>query len=179
MRQPEILARVHSPEVAAKRGLKRRAWLASGSTKAKAEIARIRKLNPSLRPDVRAKISASLRAMGHRPAVRGGNGKGPTLPQRVLFELLGGGWYMEYAVSLGSRRRGYPTCYKVDLGNPSLMLAVEVDGFTHGSRRDQDMKKDTRLMELGWRVLRFSNQEVLSSAHLVVDRIRSHSTISR
>ena len=179
MRQPEILAKVHAPEVAALRGQKRSAWLRSGDPKAEKEIARITKLNPSKRPEVRAKISATLRAIGHRPTIRGGNGRGPTLPQRVLAELLGGGWYPEYAVSLGRKTKGYPTCYKVDLGNPSLMLAVEIDGFSHGARRAEDEKKDAALAARGWRVLRFLNQEVLSSAQSVAERIRSVSTISR
>jgi len=179
MSQPEILAKVHAPEVAARRGKKKSAWLHSDDPKAKKEMERIRQLNPSLRPDVCAKISATLRAMKHRPSVRGGNGRGPTVPQRLLMELLGSGWYMEYAISLGPKKDGYPTCYKVDIGNPSLLLVVEIDGFTHGSRRDQDAKKDRCLAELGWRVLRFSNREVLSSALLVVEKIRSLSMTSK
>lgn len=176
MRQPEILAKVHSPEVAAKRGKKKSAWLHSGTPEANAEMERIRTLNPTDSPEVRAKISATLRAMGHRPKARGGNGRGPTLAQKVLWELLGEGWYLEYPVTLGPKLPGYPTCYKVDIGNPSAMVAVEVDGPSHHSRKAEDLKRDAKLRELGWTVLRFWNQEVLASALSVVEAIRSAST---
>jgi hypothetical protein len=179
MRQPEIVAKVHSPEVAAKRGQKRREWFAAGSPKAEAERERIRTLNPTDRPEVRAKISATLRAMGHKPSQQGGNGHPIPLPQRLLWELLGDGWYLEYSLSLGPKTTGYPTCYKLDIANPSLMLAVEVDGACHHSRKTLDTKRTVKLETLGWKVLRFWNQEVLSSALSVVETIRSASTTSR
>jgi len=173
MRQPSIVARVHTDEVHAKIGAKISTWLGSGSPSARKQIERIRKLNPSARPEVRAKVSATLRRIGHKPTVRGGNGKGPTIPQRALHEALGEGWYMEYAVSLGFKRAGYPTSYKLDIANPSLMVGVEVDGSSHRimTRRGQDQKKDSMLASLGWRVVRFTNEVVMASVRAVADEI--------
>ena len=162
MRQPEIVAKVHSPEVATKRGAKRSAWLRSDDPKAKAEMARIAALNPTERPEVRAKISRRLKAMKHGPSVRGGNGTGLTEPQAFMLDVLGAGWMAEFPLSLGPRTPGYPTHYKIDLALPERKIAVEVDGFSHGSRKAQDEKKDAKLRSLGWTVLRFSNPDILT-----------------
>lgn len=181
MTQPEIKAKVHSPEVAAKRGRSKSTWLNSDNPQARAEVERIRTLNPTRSAVVRAKISATMKKRGVKPTQPGGNGRGPTLPQRVLWELLGDGWFMEYPISLGDRIPGYPTHYKVDIGNPELMIAVEVDGHSHQMelRKAEDAKRDAKLRELGWKVLRFWNKDILSSAQSVAEQIQLSSTISK
>lgn len=176
MRQPDVLAKVHSPEVAAKRGQRRREWFQSGSPEAQREIERIRALNPTSRPEVRAKISATLKAMGHGPAARGGNGHGLTAPQQALLDALGPAWRPEFTVGIKPRGSGYPTHYKLDLALPALRLGVECDGYSHCSRRALDEKKDAKLATLGWTVLRFSNREILSSIDSVVAQIQSRCT---
>ena len=162
MSQPEHLAKVHAPEVAAKRGAKRSAWLRSGNPRAVAELARVAAMNPCESPEVRTKISATLKAMGHRPSIRGGNGRGMTVPQSMMKEVLGDGWTDEFALSLGQKTEGYPTNYKLDLAHPGLKIAIEVDGLSHGSRRELDAKKDAKVAEFGWTVLRFTNQEIVA-----------------
>ena len=162
MRQPAMLARVHAPEVAAKRGAKRSAWLRSGDPRALAELDRIRKLNSSTLPEVREKISRTLKLMHHGPSVRGGNGRGLTEPQRLLMAALGPNWVAEWPISLGPRMAGYPTHYKLDLALVERRVGIEVDGFSHASRRALDTKKDEMLASLGWTVLRFSNQTILT-----------------
>ena len=68
---------------------------------------------------------------------------------------------MELAIPTRKPRgSGYPTCYKVDIGNETLRVAIEVDGQSHYSRRSLDAKKDKLLRGLGWTVLRFSNKQV-------------------
>lgn len=162
MSQPEILAKVHAPAVARKRGDKRHAWFAAGSPAAEAERERIRALNPTKRPEVRAKISRTLEAMHHGPFARGGNGQGLTAPQRILLGTLGAGWVAEFALSLGQRTPGYPTHYKLDIAHPVRGIAIEVDGNSHYTRRALDAKKDAKLATLGWTVLRFWNRDILT-----------------
>lgn len=160
MAQPENVAKVHTPEVAARRGRSRAAWLAAGSEQALAEIARIAALNPTTRPEVREKISRRLKSIGHGPSVRGGNGRGLTEPQQQMLDALGPTWVPEFALSLGPRTPGYPTHYKLDLAQPELRVAIELDGNTHRSRRTLDVKKDAKVASLGWTVLRFWNAEI-------------------
>lgn len=162
MRQPEHLAKVHTPEVAAKRGAARRAWFAQGGEKAEAERRRIAALNPTSRPEVREKLSRVLKAMGHGPSVRGGNGRGMTHPQKALLDVLCGAWTPEFALSLGPRTPGYPTHYKIDLADAVRKVAIEVDGLSHVAmiRREQDARKEARLRDMGWTVLRFSNRDI-------------------
>jgi hypothetical protein len=176
MNQPEHAAKVHTPETHRKIGDGIKAWYDSGTPSALANIERTRAMKPMSDPAVRAKVSERLREIGHCPPIQGGNGRPLPLPQRILLELLGAGWEPEYAISLGKRQEGYPTCYKVDLGNPGLKIAIEADGFSHVAlkRRAMDRKKDDKLAELGWTVLRFSNQEILNSAGSVVERILSY-----
>jgi hypothetical protein len=162
MNTPEHKAKVHTPEVAAKRGLKKSAWLRSNDPKAKKEMERITNLNPMGMPGVREKVSLKLRAMGHRPSAPGGNGTGLTVPQQILLDALGNGWIAEYSLSLGQRTRGYPTAYKLDLANPERKINIEVDGGSHYSRKTEDQKRDAKITSLGWIVLRFWNKDILS-----------------
>lgn len=115
-------------------------------------------------PAVRAKLSQTLRRIGHRPPVRGGNGQ-LTRPQKRLWLALGRDeWKVEHGVGIRPWVPGYPRCYKVDLALPSLKVAVEVDGLNHRNPKNmaRDRKKEAKLMELGWRVFRLSNAEILA-----------------
>ena len=126
------------------------------------EITRYRKTNGMSRPEVRAKVSVKLRAMGWKPSVRGGNGKPMPLGQQALAAALG--WPMEVAIPTGRKKaeRMYPTCYKVDVGNEALKVAIEVDGNSHRTivGKSRDAKKDAFLASIGWKVFRFTNEDV-------------------
>src|SRR5437870_779102 len=159
MRQSKVLRCLHNPKVAAARGKKKAAWFKAGSPKALKELERIRNLNPMSDPAVRLKVSQILREMKHKPSVRGGNGTGLTKPQSILLALLAG-WTAEFPLSLGRRRAGYPTHYKLDLANPEKKLCIEVDGACHYGRKEKDAKKDAILVSLGLRVLRFWNADI-------------------
>jgi len=129
--------------------------------------------NPMKNPETRALVSTKLRAMGWKPPVRCGNG-GATAPQLLLACALG--WDMEVAIPTGIEKgNGYPTCYKVDIGNADLKIAIEVDGNSHGviSRREEDAKKTALLESLGWRVLRFSNGAVMERLEECVQMVMS------
>lgn len=155
MRFPEHRAKVFTPEARRKSALGRSAFLRSGSPEAIAQVERIRLLNPTKDPATRAKLSRRLREIGHRPPVRGGNGRGPTEPQRLLHAALGPG---------PRRQPGFPTNYKLDLAHPGLRIGIEVDGASHNTMagRQRDAKKADKLASLGWTVLRFSNRDILT-----------------
>ena len=141
----------------------------------------MRARNPMSNPETRDKMAATLRRIGHRPKVQGGNGRGMTEPQQRLLSALPEGWVAEHVCTTGNPARGthrvtgIPAHYKIDIAHPDKKIAVEIDGASHTSRKrqEQDRRKDEWLSNHGWSVLRFSNQEVLSSISSVMERITS------
>ena len=108
---------------------------------------------------------------------KGGNGRGMSFAEAELAQHLPPEFKYNLAISLGKPRTpGYPTCYKVDFGYQDKKIAVEVDGTSHNTplRRMQDQKKDAKLSELGWCVLRISNAAVLSGSG--ISKLLAHMT---
>jgi hypothetical protein len=136
---------------------------------------RMRARNPMRHESVRSKVSATLRAIGHGPRVRGGNGRGPTETEAAMSAALG--WPTNVIVPTRQPRgSGYPTHYKLDVANRSLRVAIEIDGSSHCAlaRRAQDKKKTAFLMSLGWTVIRVSADGVrweLPTVVKVVERV--------
>src|SRR6266542_1184157 len=124
--------------------------------------------NPMKTLECRKRVSDSLKAIGWKPTVRGGNGTGPTKAEQQLHEWFPKG-ILNYGIKTGMKvGSGFPTCYKVDLGFPDLKLAVEADGGSHNSpfRRMKDAKKTAFLQARGWTVLRFTNQAILEDGEI-------------
>jgi len=137
--------------------------------------------NPMDNPKIRAKMVQALKAIGHKPSVLGGNGRGYTVAQQTLYKELGRGWWRELIVTVGEGRKveNYPTHYKLDLANTYYKLAVECDGGGHGGAiaRAEDEKKARFLKSIGWTVLRYRNKEILNNLDSVMAEIMS--TISK
>lgn len=113
--------------------------------------------------EVRAKVSKTLRAMNHRPTNRGGNGQ-LTNPQLAMMEVLGTQWIAEHSVAVpGYRSMGLPKNLKIDIANPTILIAIELDGVSHQSptRRDQDTRKVAYLVREGWSVFRITNARAI------------------
>lgn len=130
--------------------------------------------NPMRVPSVREKVKNSLRRIGHKPRIRGGNGTGPTRPEKLLINALKCEWNV--VVKTGAKRgTGYPYNYKIDLGFPSLKIGIEVDGNSHStlSRKAQDMKKQEFLEGIGWTILRFTNKQVMEDLEGCVQTVLS------
>jgi endogenous inhibitor of DNA gyrase (YacG/DUF329 family) len=126
--------------------------------------------NPSWNPETREKMASKLR--GRTFLARGGNGT-ITVPQQKLAEALG--WGMEYAIPCSKVPfPSPPKCYKVDIGNPDLKIAIEVDGNTHKMKKWKflDARKTEILNYLGWSVLRFWNKEVNEDLNLCVEKVK-------
>lgn len=120
--------------------------------------------NPMSDKQSREKMRQTLLRIQHKPIVRGGNGKLLPLPQLALLHALGDGWVAEYVVNTGDKSRFHPYAYKIDIANPVLKIAIEVDGPSHNTteRRAQDTKKTNLLTSLGWSVYRVSNAKALA-----------------
>jgi hypothetical protein len=132
--------------------------------------------NPMLDPGARERATQKMR--GRTFLARGGNSK-TTKPQELLADLLH--LPMEHAIKTSPVKGKFaslPPCYKVDLASPAHMLAIEVDGQSHKSRkwRFLDARKTAVLNALGWTVLRFWNSEVMTETERVVKVIQSSMT---
>lgn len=126
--------------------------------------------HPSMdNPESRQKMIDTLKRIGHKPRIRGGNGTGPTAAEQILLSMLPNS-INNYPVKTGkSHHSGYPQHYKVDVALPGIKLAVEADGSSHAAckRQFQDLKKTALLTELGWTVVRLSNRRILKNTETV------------
>jgi len=63
--------------------------------------------------------------------------------------------------------------YFVDFACRSAMLIIEIDGATHGADKEvaHDQRRTAFLEAQGYRVVRFSNQQVYEDIEAVVDEI--------
>ncbi len=135
-----------------------------------ASSARMRANNPMTNPETREKMRRALR--GRTFLARGGNGQ-MTTPQIMLADALG--LPMEYAIPTAAVAGKFPSLphnYKVDIADPEEKVAIEVDGKSHQLRKWKffDRRKTEVLNVLGWRVIRFTNEEVLSDLWGTVER---------
>ena len=144
-------------------------WHASGSEAALAAKVRFAGLRALQGPEVRLKQRQTLKAMGHKPPIQGGNGKPIPVPQMALFNFLHkhhkDWWELEYIIP--TRTLVYsevmPKYFRLDIACKTRKVWIEVDGKNHLTLKvkDADRRKREALATIGWKVLRFSNQTIL------------------
>jgi very-short-patch-repair endonuclease len=77
-------------------------------------------------------------------------------------------------------RRQHPLArFVVDFCCTKAKLCVEIDGGVHDAQRERGQERTAWLASMGYRVLRFTNDEVLSAPRLVARRIREELESSR
>jgi very-short-patch-repair endonuclease len=133
----------------------------------------MRENNPMHRGDNLERMKATLARIGHKPRVRGGNGKGATAAEKALHAALGADWTIGHVVPTRMPKdSGYPSHYKLD---PTSMVTIEVDGPSHCAlaRKAQDKKKADFLFGLGWITLRVSNKQVLEELPSTISRLKA------
>ncbi|MGL4636885.1 MAG: endonuclease domain-containing protein [Beijerinckiaceae bacterium] len=99
--------------------------------------------------------------------------KSMTEPEKKLW------WHLRYRLSNeGShfRRQFAIGPYVADFCCLAARLIVEVDGEQHGleHKRQLDDERDAYVMKQNFRVLRFSNREVMTEMTVVLDTILAH-----
>jgi len=82
-------------------------------------------------------------------------------------------WYELRARKLGAKFRSQQVVgpFILDFYCPERRLGIEVDGASHYELTEVDAVRDRQLLEARIKVLRFSNDEVLSNIAEVVSRI--------
>jgi very-short-patch-repair endonuclease len=63
--------------------------------------------------------------------------------------------------------------YIVDFAAPAARIVVEVDGGYHARRRAGDRRRDERLRELGWRLVRVQAGVVMRELRVAVAAVRA------
>ena len=64
--------------------------------------------------------------------------------------------------------------YIADFFSKELKLVIEVDGITHEFKQQEDVKKDLALNKLGYKVLRFEDNDVLNHLEIVSREIENY-----
>ena len=62
--------------------------------------------------------------------------------------------------------------YIVDFFIPTLKLIIEIDGSSHEFKGEEDMIRQANLEALGFRIIRFKEQEVLDGIDATRDKIQ-------
>lgn len=109
-------------------------------------------------------------------------GNGTISPyQQALVDKLGSDWVLEFPVKTKGEHfaPGLATHYKIDIANPKEMIAIELDGTWHSSKTAKaiDAKKETFLTAMGWKVLRFSNEDSIRVTQELINEKANNSPI--
>jgi very-short-patch-repair endonuclease len=70
------------------------------------------------------------------------------------------------------RRQQIVAGFIVDFYCHKSALIVEVDGDVHDLQQEEDTRREKALSELGLRIVRFKNDEVLKNLSAVIEKIR-------
>ena len=152
-----------------RRNLKR-LWQNSDFAKKCARLSseRMLKNNPVYMDGVVEKAKQTCLQNGsYKNNFRYGNGKISPHEQVMLDFLQRLGFEYNYAINTKDARLAfpnahYPNSYKPDFTNTLLRLCIEVDGDDHKKKKKHllDIKKDKCLDYLGYKVLRYSHEEI-------------------
>ncbi len=92
-----------------------------------------------------------------------------TEAEKILWANLRGN-----ALGVKFRRQHIFDQFIADFICLSEQLIVEVDGKIHDKRQEQDAERTARIEELGFRVIRFTNDQVIASIDSVLNEIKKH-----
>ena len=91
--------------------------------------------------------------------------KNPTPGENKLwFEVLQGKKLLGYQFN----RQFAIENYIVDFICRKLKLIIEIDGYSHNFKTEEDTFRDNKLISLGYTVLRFQEQQVISDLENVI-----------
>jgi very-short-patch-repair endonuclease len=92
-----------------------------------------------------------------------------TPQERLLWQGLRGRRLEGYKF----RRQMWLDGFIADFACPEARLVVEADGSQHAANRDYDANREAALARLGWRTLRYWNNEINEDLEAVLNAIRA------
>lgn len=150
------------------------------SCQGKLSSERMKKNNPMFCEENRLKASRKQKEINHKPKIQGGNGRGATVQQLLLYNELSKidtSFSMEYIEKTGHLAKQFksPRHYKIDIASKYHMIAIEVDGVSHNSLKvkECDERKNKLLTLKGWKVLRFTNSQIQKELKSCVQMVMS------
>ena len=95
------------------------------------------------------------------------NRKNPTRAEEILWEYL-----RKEQLGVKFRRQHSIEKYIADFVCLEKQLIIELDGEVHNQQVDYDVIRTKHLQELGFKVIRFQNEEVFESIEKILSKIR-------
>jgi len=95
--------------------------------------------------------------------------KEPTVAENILWQEL----RAHKLDKLKFRRQHSIYKFIVDFYCREIKLIIEVDGEIHDFQKEDDLIRQQFLEELGYKILRFKNEDVIENIEKVLVRIRS------
>ena len=92
--------------------------------------------------------------------------RNPTITEVLIWELL-----RNKKTGFKFRRQHIIENYIVDFVCIKNKLIIEIDGEIHLNQRELDASRTTRLNEIGFEVIRFSNHEVIANPQKIIQSI--------
>jgi 5-methyltetrahydrofolate--homocysteine methyltransferase len=95
--------------------------------------------------------------------------KQPSQSERALWQVI-----RNRQIENAKFRRQHPVdAFIADFACVDAKLIIEIDGLPHGvaAQRQYNGRRNERLNELGWRVLVVRDEDVLTDASLIAERI--------
>ena len=89
--------------------------------------------------------------------------------EKILWEKIRG-----KKLGIKFRRQHIVDVYVPDFVALSIKLIIEVDGKIHLKRRNEDAERTKSLERLGYKVIRFKNEEIENDLEKVVINIKKH-----
>ena len=91
-----------------------------------------------------------------------------TLAEKLLWQEL-----RANKLAVHFRRQQVIVGFIVDFYCHKAALVIELDGGIHENQQEEDAKRDKALSELGLRIIRFRNDEVLKNLSAVVGKLKA------
>jgi very-short-patch-repair endonuclease len=92
-----------------------------------------------------------------------------TETEKILWEELKGN-----KLGVKFRRQHIIEYFIPDFVALSIKLIVEVDGEIHKFKQKYDKEREQFLIDKGFRIIRFQNQEILNNIEMVINKIKEN-----
>ena len=92
-----------------------------------------------------------------------------TEAEKILWEELKGN-----KLGVKFRRQHIIEYFIPDFVALSIKLIVEVDGEIHKFKQKYDKEREQFLIDKGFRIIRFQNQEILNNIEMVINKIKEN-----